>query len=128
MFEYKQREQLRKYIQANFMKITVNSGVCRFNYKCLYNAVHDAIVDNENELAMCVYLDGSYPILHFINISDGIYTDNTLGQWSSQYDYYLIRLISKEEFFNIENIFTTYREELSRKSKWHLRIFSRYIP
>jgi hypothetical protein len=81
----------------------------------------------EDELAMCIYMHGSWPIIHFINVnSDGFYIDNTLGQWSSQYEYYFIRFINKDSFFDIYDIFTNYRKELRKSLPWYVRLFSNY--
>ncbi|MDX1365897.1 MAG: hypothetical protein R3243_16955 [Arenibacter latericius] len=123
----KQRKQVIDYVVSNHDKIIVHPGVCRYNYKCHMNAVHDAISDGDDSLAMCIYIDDGYPVIHFINIHDGEYVDNTLGQWSSRYEYYLVKKISSDEFFEIESIFVKYRNYLKTIPDWWLRIFGTYI-
>lgn len=127
MMMKKQRKQIVNYIVSNHERINVSPGLCRFNYKCHMNAVNDAITAGDEWVAMCVYIDNGYPIIHFINIHDGKYVDNTLGEWSSKYNYYLIRSISKDEFWDIDDIFGKYRDYLKTVPNWWFRIFGSYI-
>ena len=122
----KQKQQIIDYIVSNHEKIDVEGGKCRWNYMCHMNSVHEAVENNDDKLAMCVYIDDDYPIVHFVNIHDDKYVDNTLGQWSSQYNYYLIRTISKDEFFDIMDIFRKYRSYLRTVPSWWLTIFRKY--
>lgn len=113
-------------IIATMPKIKVESGICRYNFRCHYNAVHDALIEEDEKIAMCFYHDKIYDewILHFIKVDSGIYTDNTLGRWSELYDYYLIRTIEKDSFFKIDEIFSSYRKELRSKLPWIVRLLS----
>jgi len=108
---------------ATMQKIKVEPGVLRYNYKCHINSVHDAINDGQDKVAMCFYIDDDYPIIHFINVQNDKFIDNTLGQWSQKFDYYLIRYIEKDSFWDIEKIFTSYRKELHRKLPFWTRLF-----
>lgn len=118
------KELVRNTILATMPKILVKSGICRYNFRCQLNAVHDALNNNETKIAMCFCIDGNHPIIHFINVDiEGNYVDNTLGRWSETYDYYLIRLVEKESFFDIEKIFAAYRKELKSKLPWYIRWF-----
>ena len=105
-------------------KISVVSGECRYNFMCHRNAVHDALNANQDEVAMCFYIDDDQPIIHFINIEDGRYVDNTLGRWSDMHDYYLIKTIGKEDFFNIADIFVDYRKQLQGRLPILIRWFN----
>lgn len=126
LFKERANLHIRNLIIATMPKIKVQSGVCRYNYKCQMNAVHDALNEGHDKLAMCFYLDGTWPIIHFVNVdNEGNYIDNTLGRWSETYDYYLIRLIEKESFFYINDIFTSYRKELRLKLPWYIRLFNK---
>lgn len=121
----KAEEIVRNMIIANFPKIIVKSGKCRYNYRCQMNAVHDALNNNQDKLAMCFYIENHQCILHFINIDKhGNYKDNTLGRWSEMLDYYLIRIIEKDSFFSIEEIFSAYRKDLKNKLPLLVRLFS----
>jgi len=117
---------ITNHILATMPKITVTAGVCRWNYMCQMNTVHDALNDGHQKIAMCFYLEEMRPIIHFVNIDDtGKYIDNTFGRWCEKYDYYLVRFIEKESFFEVDDIFKAYRKELNRMLPWWIRIFGR---
>ena len=126
MFESIEKRNIQDYIRSNHGKITVKPGLCRFNYRCHNNAAHDAIEADDESLAMCVYFEDNDPVIHFINIRNGEYIDNTLGHWSKFMEYYLIRTISKDEFFEVLDIFTSYRNFLKRMQPLHIRLLSKY--
>ena len=121
------------YTKNNLEKISIRSGKCRFNYRCHMNAVHEAINNNEDEVAMVVYFhkndDGSiYPIIHFVNVdADGIYTDNTLGNWSRYYEYYLIKNIEELDFPIINSILSNYKDEFRKKLSFTTRLLSTVV-
>lgn len=116
------------YFKTNFNTIEVSSGICRYNFKCHMNAVHDAIVEEDSAIAMCIYIYNNFPIIHFLKVEEATskYIDNTLGQWSQYNEYRLIRLITKDEFRDIDVIFQNYRKELKRKLPFWIRILSNY--
>ena len=123
----KVRSFLIDWTRNELPKIKVKSGVCRYNFRCHNNAVHDALNDGEDKIAMVIYIDDDYPIVHFINLNaEGEYTDNTLGRWSEKMEYYLVRTIDKEEFFSIYEIFNSYRKHLRSKLPLRLKLFSEY--
>lgn len=125
ILNYKAKEIVKKMVIENHQKINVKAGVCRYNFRCQNNAVHDAINDKQDKIAMCIYFYGEHPIIHFINVNkDGEYIDNTLGHWSATYDYYLIKYIENNSFFNIDKIFTEYRKELRSRLPFLVRILS----
>lgn len=125
IFHIKARKIICDIVINDFKPIKVKSGKCRYNYKCHKNAVHEAINNKEEFLAMCFYIDDGYPIIHFLNINKkGKYIDNTLGHWSKNIDFYLIKKINKKDFFMIDNIFSTYREEMKTKIPWYIRWFT----
>ena len=119
------KAQVYNMLKTDHQKIEVISGECRYNYRCQMNAVHEAINRKDSEIAMCMYIEGNHPIIHFINVDeDGKFIDNTLGNWSSIYDYYLIRKIEKKDFFNVNNIFTEFRRELRSKLPFWVKLLS----
>lgn len=75
---------------------------------------------------MVVYMENKQvaPIVHFINFTNGKYVDNTLGQWSVQHEYYLIRHIPPEDFLNVDYIFDSYRNTIKNSMSWWLRLTS----
>lgn len=118
---------IHSYIKAHYNKIDVTSGLLRYNYMCHKNAVHDARVNKEDLIAMVFYFQSNThkPIIHFININkDNTYIDNTLGTWSSMYDYYLIRVVPENQFKEVDNIFENYRKYLKTLIPFYLRWYS----
>jgi len=125
LYNSRSRELVIQMIRANLQLVEVQSGLCRFNFRCADNAVHDAINAEHEKIAMVFYIHGEFPIIHFINVNDKEeLIDNTLGNWSSQYEYFLIRYIDKNSFFNVHSIFTNYRKELRRSLPFFVRLFS----
>lgn len=125
-YNIKAREEIIDYIKGNFSSIEVRPGKCRYNFRCHDNAVHEASKKNHKKIALCVYIDNGWPIIHFINYNKKKFRDNTLGQWASQYEYYLIRFIEAKDMWNVHHIFEEYRKELGRKLNWKTRILSNY--
>jgi hypothetical protein len=108
---------------GNLNKISVESGKCRYNFNCHKNAVHEAI-KKDMGVVMCLCI-GESPMIHFINVTkDGRYIDNTLGIWSQNYDYYLVREIPRDNFFDIDRIFEHYRSHLSSLVPFYISIFA----
>ena len=118
-------KQVINRVTSTYSKIQVKDGVCRYNHRCQYNSVHDAINDGEDKVAMCLCVHGDYCMIHFVNVSSsGEFTDNTLGHWGSRYDYYLIKYINKDDFFDIDDIFISFRKELKRGLSFWVRLFN----
>ncbi len=108
----------------NLPQIEVKSGHCRYNFHCHNNAVHEAVKAFDKEVAMVFAIRNLFPVIHFINVDRGIYTDNTLGVWSRVNQYHLIMKIPFENFFNIEEMFSCYRDNLRKEWPWWVRKFS----
>ncbi len=100
------------------------AGECRFNFRCADNSVNEAIKNKHKQLAMVVYFDRNCPIVHFINYDGENYIDNTLGEWVSQYEFYLIRLLDEPDFFYIHNLFKSYRVNLRNCLPFYVRLLS----
>lgn len=125
LFNEKAKELVKNMVIATMPKINVKAGLCRYNFRCHLNSVHDALNDEQDKIAMCFYLDDGFPIIHFLNIdNENNYIDNTFGRWSETFDYYLIRTIEKESFFSINDIFRAYRKEIKSKLPCYVRWFS----
>lgn len=121
---YKAQQEIVNYTIVNYKKIEVKAGKCRYNFRCQYNSVHEAKKNKHKKLAMCIYLDDGYPIIHFINYNKGKFVDNTLGEWSSRVDFYFVRWITDEEMWQIDTIFTAFRKELRKTLSWWTRLTS----
>lgn len=107
--------------------VEVKAGLCRYNYKCHLNTVHDAVNNNEGCIAMLVCFDKrepKYSFIHFVNVSIfGEYTDNTLGYWIKDYNCYLIKEIGMEDFDRIGDIFDDYRKHIKSILPFYHRLF-----
>ena len=118
------QRKIIKFVKNSLKPITVKSGKCRYNYKCQMNAVHEALNKGHKKLAMCMVVDGNWTYIHFINYKKGKFTDNTLGRWSETNDYYFVKWIYGEDYFQINSIFTDYQEYLDLQLGWWLRLTS----
>jgi len=127
--EEEAKQEIWEYATANCELVSILPGRCRYNFRCQMNAVHDAVEAGEDRIAMCMVngTKGDHPYIHFVNVSlSGELVDNTLGHWSTKNTYRLIRYIPKEEFFDIESIFTDYRKFVRKTLKPVTRWFSKY--
>jgi hypothetical protein len=127
LLNQKVKDIYRDMVIARYEKMEVTPGHLRWNFRCQVNSVHDALTVGENMIAMCFCIDGDGdPVIHFINIHGTKYVDNTLGQWCAKHDYYFVRNIGKEEFFDVNRIFSAYRRQLRRTLPWWVRLLSDY--
>jgi len=120
------RQQICNYITAKYNKIEVQPGNGLFNYQCHRTAVDIAVKKGDKKIAMVVYIEDGYPIVHFVNFRKKQFIDNTLGEWTTKYDYYFIKWINKDELFEVFTIFDAFKEELGKKLSWWTRINSNY--
>ncbi len=99
-------KRIRDYSDVNYELIEVSSGECHYNYKCHMNAVHIAWRDKHPEIALVMYRrEGSMlPCVHFINIVDDKFVDNTLGEWSRGFEYRLMKKIKESEFKDVDTL------------------------
>lgn len=123
---YKARVEIINKVLSEHELIEVRSGKCRYNYKCHMNAVHEAIKKGDKKIAMCIYIEDNYPIIHFINYRKDKFIDNTLGVWSGNKKYYFIKWITEEEFWEVNSIFGAYREVLRNSLSFWVRLTSDY--
>lgn len=123
----KARREICSHIISKYNKIEVKPGRLLFNFRCHNNAVHFAKKGKHKKLVMCVYIeDNTYPVVHFINYKKGVFTDNTLGEWTTQFDYYFIKWIEDDEMWNIFDIFDAFKCELGNTLNWWTRLTSNY--
>ena len=122
----KARQEICNHIVSKYNKIEVTAGKCRFNYQCHRNSVSEAKKDNHKKLAMVVYIEDGYAIVHFINYNNKTFTDNTLGEWTSQIDYYFIKWIKSKDMWDVFTVFNAFRGELRKQLSWWVRLTSDY--
>lgn len=120
------KKEICNYIISKYTKISVKPGKGLFNYQCHRNSVHIASRNKHKKIAMCVYIDEGYPIVHFINYNKGKYTDNTLGEWTTLYEYYFIKWIKEDEFYNVFTIFDAFKKELGKRLSWWVKLTSNW--
>ena len=118
---------IRNHARTNYEEVEVKAGKCRYNQKCHVNSVHDAIRSDQDQIAMMITIDtdDNEPFIHFVNVNhDDEFVDNTFGEWCRTYEYYLIKYVNKDDYFDIIKIFVNYRKELHSILPWRIRIFS----
>ena len=123
---FEAQQETYNHIVSKYNTIKVKSGKMLYNFRCSYNSVHFARKKKNKKIAMCVYMDDGVPIIHFLNYHKGKYIDNTLGEWSKCYNYYFIRWIEEEDFWDVNVIFTAFRKELRKQLSWWVRLTSNY--
>ena len=123
---FKARNEICNHVIAKYNKINVSPGKLLYNFQCHRNSVHIAKKRNHKKLAMCVYIDEGYPIIHFVNYRKKVYIDNTLGMWTTQNDYYFIKWVREDEMWNIFDTFEAFRIELGNALNWWTRLTSDY--
>lgn len=110
-------KRISKKIQKEYPEIKVLPGEAYFNRRCHLNSANIALRNNHEKVICCITIEetGS-AFMHFLNIdSSGNYIENTLGQFSQIYRYYLIGEILKEDLLNIDRKFTEYRNMIRKK-------------
>jgi hypothetical protein len=125
MFDKKSCQLLLAFAKNNCPIIEVNPGLCRMNFRCHLNAVHDAIEAGHDQVAVVIYIDGGVrPVLHFINYDGTSYTDNNIGHWCKQMQYYLYGYVNKKDFHLVVGIISGTRNDILKKVlPWYIRIF-----
>lgn len=116
-YEYLKTSIVRDY----YLLDNVSSGNGLFNRRCHQNAVQVAIKNNYKLIAMCICVnkeDEQNIFMHFVNDNTNEFVDNTLGVWSTKFDYYFVSYIQEKDFFNIVDIFCEQRD----------KIVKRYVP
>lgn len=111
---------------ANYSKISVVAGKCRYNFRCHLNAIHEAIENNDEKIAMCLYIsDDGQVVMHFLNYQKKKFIENTLGHHCRNNEYYFVRWIYPEEYNRISNIFNATIKEWRKKLPWYVRLFTK---
>ena len=102
----------------------VKQGKCKYNFQCHRNAIHEAINNKDDKLAIVFYIDWDDAILHYINYTNWEYIDNTLWFWSKFNDFYFYKWLNKEDF-GIEwlELFSLIREEFRLMIPSYYRYF-----
>lgn len=124
----KARKSIEDTIRLTKEKIEVTGGECRYNFRCHLNTVHEALKHGHPRIAMTVYIEDDYPIVHFLNVDPetGEFIDNTLGEWARYNEYFLIKYIPEEEFTTVGTYLELYRKELRKGLSFWTRLLSEY--
>lgn len=123
-FDSKARRIWREKVISSCEKISEIKGwECRYNFQCHCNAIHDAVKNKDEKVAIVFYIHWENAILHFINYRKWEFIDNTLWYWCEFYDYYFYKWLNKDDF-NIWwlDTFTAIRNEFAKmipfRYKW----------
>jgi len=120
-FNRKAEKLWKEKVLAELPKIKVKGGQCRYNFRCHNNAIHDAVKNKDEKVAVVIYFDNG-TILHFVNFHKNEYIDNTLGFWTEKHDYYFLRWIGKDQFNNDAlDIFDSIRTQWKKLIPWWWR-------
>lgn len=88
-------------------------GDAYYNYMCHLNSVQYVENGSMKSVILCICIKDDEPFIHFINKDkDGHYVDNTLGWQYKDIKYYKVRELTKDEMYNIEQVFTNIRKQL----------------
>lgn len=98
---------IRNYITSRHERIEVQPKQGLFNYKCFYNAVEFAKNNEGYEVVEVMFIDGKYPILHYINrhTESREFFETTLGHQSEKLRYYYVKTIPHIEWLEIGTLF-----------------------
>lgn len=103
---------MKKIIKFFYHKISVKSGIYSPKRKCYHNTVEQAIVNEEDSIVICFCLNKNSLFFHTVNSIPGVgFVDNTLGDLSGQYEYYLHSVVFKEQFLEVKKIFTKLKKK-----------------
>ncbi len=100
------------HVRAKYTQITVQPRAGLFNQKCFNNAVqyYQDFHHTKNEIKVfeVIFIGNNDPVLHFVNydVKTKTYLETTLGYKAVEYEYFLIREVHKDEFSNIESVFS----------------------
>lgn len=97
-----------------------------YNYMCHANSVHIAVKNKHEKIALCYILDEGVPIIHFINVNNKGYVDNTLGYFTKFNDYYFVRFINKNEFDDVFTIHKKLRKQIKNQLPFFIRILANF--
>ena len=125
-FTKKFKEKIIHYMMNNYKKIDVEPGAINYYLKCHLVSTHYAIKNGDKELALVLSLNknNNWPVVHFINYNGNNFIDNSYGHLNLIYDYYLIKMITKDQFFNTSNILIRYQKKFSNMSNFLEKIFA----
>lgn len=99
-------KRIMTFLRATVTPVEVKGVQGLFNHKCHMNSVQYA-KDNPGHSVVMGIVDDGGPILHFWVVDNNAnHKDVTLGWASEMGTYYPMRVLSKEEWLNVNNVFT----------------------
>jgi hypothetical protein len=124
--ENKLRKKAAVDIQSTKQMITVIPKQGIFNKQCFDNAAQYQS-EHGGDVIEVVTVGNSWPSLHYINQVEGQYLETTLGYQADQYEYFYLRIITKEDYKNMQWVFQNALATLSRPYlKWYHKLFGIY--
>lgn len=116
-------DEMERWTRDNHVRIEVEPKQGLFNHKCMCNAV-EWQSKNGGTVHEVIAIGPDGPILHYINNSNGIYFETTLGFMARDLEYFLVRGVSTVEYSNIQEVFRKRLKALdSRYLRWYHKLF-----
>lgn len=118
-------ENICEYVRSRYTKMTAVGAQGMFNLRCHQNSVQYAMDNEGYGVAEVIYVDSNDgPVLHYVNIKDGMLFETTLGYEADTLEYYKIRDVPPGDWPNIRGQFAN---SLDAWLKQHTNWFDRAI-
>lgn len=116
---------LVEYSKEYLTKINVEAGTGLFNRKCHLNSVDYALKNNLTEVAILVSWsnDNEEPFIHFVNVVNQKYIDNTLGALINYMTNYLIEIVNIKD---CENPYHSITDKLVEIKNQYKKVLPKY--
>lgn len=120
--EEKLREAAAVDTQSTKQMIKVEPKQGLFNQMCFDNAAQYQS-EHGGEVVEVVTVRNGWASLHYINKIDGAYLETTLGYKSYKYEYFYLRVITEEDYKNMNWVFENALATLSRPYiRWYHKL------
>lgn len=122
-YGWEARNKARMKVAQRGVRFEPKMGTYLNNSRCHKNSLNYAIRHKQPTIALCYYVssDGEVEV-HFVNYSNGTYYDNTMGNLTSSFSYYLIRLIDQNDFQNLDDILGQEQAEIDRVTPFWVKM------
>jgi len=109
-------------IQSTKQMIKVEPKQGLFNQKCFDNAAQYQS-EHGGEVIEVIAIRNTWSSLHYINKVEGVYLETTLGYQSSSHEYFLLRVITEEDYKHMTWVFENALATLSRPYiRWYHKL------
>ena len=99
------QKNLVRFVKSRYDVIKPIPKQGLFNRQCHNNSVEYSQI-HDCGIVETIYIDNGEPILHYLNTdNNGIFLETTLGWKAGTLEYYKIREIHSDDYFNISHEF-----------------------